>query len=250
MRYFLQLSYNGKQYCGWQRQPNGISIQEVIEENLSKLLGAFSPITGCGRTDAGVHAQEYFAHFDTESDIPDNFIYRINRMLPNNIAIQHLFSVSSKVHARFDATNRTYKYFIHYEKNPFLEDQSFLLLNKNLDITKMNHCIKQLIGEHDFSTFEKKGSDNKTSVCQLKDAYWEETPNGFVFTITANRFLRNMVRSITAALLMVGLNKLSEEVLLQAVLNKKPLAIKLAVPAKGLFLWKIEYDSVLITEYL
>lgn len=242
MRYFLELSYNGKNYAGWQRQNNAISVQEVLEENLSKILNNKIEIVGCGRTDAGVHAKQYFAHVDIEKAHPENFLYRINNMLPEDIAIQKIFDVKPDFHARFDAINRTYKYFIHFEKNPFLEDYSFLLLNKTLDISAMNHCLSLILGEHDFSCFEKKGSDNKTSVCVLKDAFFEQNENGLVFTITANRFLRNMVRRITAAMLMLGLNQLSAEEIILAVLEKKELQVKMAVPAKGLFLWKIEYD--------
>ncbi|MFN8282304.1 MAG: tRNA pseudouridine(38-40) synthase TruA [Chitinophagales bacterium] len=242
MRYFLELSYNGKNYCGWQRQDNSVSVQEVLEENLSKILNTKTEILGCGRTDAGVHAKQYFAHVDIENNLPENFLYRINNMLPNDIAIQQIFDVKPELHARFDAINRTYKYFIHYKKDPFIEEQSFLLLNKKLDLEKMNHCLQKLFGEHDFSCFEKKGSDNKTSVCKLENAFFEETENGLVFTITANRFLRNMVRRITAAFLMLGMNQLTEEEITQAVFEKKELQVKLAVPAKGLFLWKIEYE--------
>ena len=242
MRYFLELSYNGKNYAGWQRQNNAISVQEVLEDNLSKILNNKIEIVGCGRTDAGVHAKQYFAHVDIEKALPENFLYRINNMLPEDIAIQKIFNVKPDFHARFDAINRTYKYFIHFEKNPFLEDYSFLLLNKTLDISAMNHCLSLILGEHDFSCFEKKGSDNKTSVCVLKDAFFEQNENGLVFTITANRFLRNMVRRITAAMLMLGLNQLSAEEIILAVLEKKELQVKMAVPAKGLFLWKIEYD--------
>lgn len=242
MRYFLELSYNGKNYAGWQRQNNAISVQEVLEDNLSKILNNKIEIVGCGRTDAGVHAKQYFAHVDIEKALPENFLYRINNMLPEDIAIQKIFDVKPDFHARFDAINRTYKYFIHFEKNPFLEDYSFLLLNKTLDISAMNHCLSMILGEHDFSCFEKKGSDNKTSDCVLKDAFFEQNENGLVFTITANRFLRNMVRRITAAMLMLGLNQLSAEEIILAVLEKKDLQVKMAVPAKGLFLWKIEYD--------
>jgi tRNA pseudouridine38-40 synthase len=241
MRYFLQLSYHGKNYSGWQRQENAVSVQQILEENLSKIYASPIEIVGCGRTDAGVHAQDYFAHFDTEKNIPDSFLYRINSMLPDDIAIHDFFQVKPDLHARFDAKSRTYKYFIHFKKNPFLEEQSYLF-NQQPDIEKMNHCIQQLFGEHDFSTFEKKGSDNKTSVCTLENAYWEQTETGLAFTIKANRFLRNMVRRITAALLLVGVGKMNEQDIVNAVLNKESLEVKLAVPAKGLFLWKIEYE--------
>lgn len=241
MRYFLQLSYHGKNYCGWQLQNNAISVQEILEENLSKIFNEKIEIVGCGRTDTGVHAKQYYAHFDSEKQLPENFLYRINNMLPDDVAIDEIFEVKNNLHARFDAINRTYKYFIHFNKNPFIEDQSFLM-HQQPNIEKMNHCIQQLFGEHDFSTFEKKGSDNKTSVCKLENAFWQATENGLVFTITANRFLRNMVRRITAALLMVGLDKMNEQELIHAVLNKELLNVKMAVPAKGLFLWQIEYN--------
>ena len=242
MRYLLQLSYHGKNYSGWQRQENAVSVQEVLEENLSKIFVEQIEIVGCGRTDAGVHANDYFAHFDTEKNPVENFLYRINNMLSGDIAIKDFFEVKSDTHARFDAVNRTYKYFIHFEKNPFLDETSFLIHERRPDIEKMNRCIRQLIGEYDFSSFEKKGSDNKTSVCKLENAVWSETETGLVFTITANRFLRNMVRRITAALLMVGLDKMNEQELIHAVLKKESLEVKLAVPAKGLFLWKIQYE--------
>ncbi len=242
MRYFLQLSYHGKAYSGWQRQDNAISIQQVLEENLSKIFSETIEITGCGRTDTGVHAHQYYAHLNTEKSMPDNFLYRINNMLPDSISIHRIFEVGEHMHARFNALQRTYKYFVHFEKNPFIEDQSYLMYNWKPDIEKMNHCIQQLLGEHDFSTFEKKGSDNKTSVCRLDAAEWVATENGLVFTVTSDRFLRNMVRRMTATLLLVGIDKLNEQQVVQAVLNKEMLEVKLAVPAKGLFLWDIRYD--------
>lgn len=241
MRYFLQLSYNGRNYSGWQRQENAISIQEVLEDNLSKIWRENIEMTGCGRTDSGVHAQQYFAHFDAEKDIPENLLYRINHILPADIAIINLFKTKEELHARFDAQLRTYKYFIHYKKNPFLEETSFLIYEWKPDIEKMNHCAKQLLGKHDFSAFEKKGSDNKTSVCEIHNATWQKTKHGLVFTISADRFLRNMVRRLTSALLLVGTNRMDEQEFINAVLHKRTLDVKLAVPAKGLFLWEIKY---------
>jgi tRNA pseudouridine38-40 synthase len=242
MRYFIELSYNGRNYSGWQRQDNALSVQQTLEEILSTLWNASIEITGCGRTDAGVHARQYFAHFDSQASIPENFLYRVNRMLPDDISIKRIFEVGKDFHARFDAVSRTYKYFIHFEKNPFLEDKSLLVHEWRPDIQRMNACMQQLHGTHDFSSFEKKGSDNKTSVCTIFHAAWETDNNGLVFTITADRFLRNMVRRITAALLMVGIGRMHEQVLLHAVLHAKPLEVKLAVPAKGLFLWEVAYN--------
>ena len=244
MRYFLELSYNGKNYAGWQRQNNAISVQEVLEVNLSKILNNKIEIVGCGRTDAGVHAKQYFAHVDIEKALPENFLYRINNMLPEDIAIQKIFDVKPDFHARFDAINRTYKYFIHFEKNPFLEDYSFLLLNKTLDISAMTHCLSLILGEHDFSCFEKKGSDNKTSVCVLKDAFFEQNENGLVFTITANRFLRNMVRRIVACLLEIGLGRMNQQIMINAMENKAYFEVGLTAPANGLHLWEIKYPYI------
>ncbi len=242
MRYFLQLSYHGKKYAGWQRQADALSVQEILEDNLSKLFNEKIEVVGCGRTDAGVHAKQYVAHIDVLNPIPDNFLYRINRMLPDDVAVYKIWEVKPDLHARFDAVKRTYKYFIHFSKNPFLEDQRFLLSDKQIDIPKMNHCLQQLQGEHDFSCFEKKGSDNKTSDCILYEAYFERTESELIFTITANRFLRNMVRRMTAAFLMLGLNQLTEQEIIKAVKEKSVLPVKMAVPAKGLFLWTVEYD--------
>ncbi len=244
MRYFLELSYHGKNYSGWQRQENATSVQEVIELHLSILLNQVVELVGCGRTDTGVHAKQYFAHLDLDQTLPENFLYRINRMLPEDIAIHGIKEVYPGLHARFDARSRTYKYFIHFAKNPFLEDNSFLLYQSNPDIEKMNNCISQLFGTFDFSCFEKKGSDNKTSVCTLQSASWERSDNGLVFTVTADRFLRNMVRRMTAALIMVGEGRLSEQEVIKAVKDVYPLEVKIAVPARGLFLWEVKYDYI------
>ncbi|HNF49376.1 MAG TPA: tRNA pseudouridine(38-40) synthase TruA [Chitinophagales bacterium] len=245
MRYFLKLAYHGKNYCGWQRQENAIAVQQVLEEKLQLVIGYPADITGCGRTDAGVHAHQYFAHFDVRDAISDTelFIYKFNALLPDSIAIYACFPVVDDLHARFSASSRSYKYFMHYGKNPFRDDFSFSLQNKRPDIQLMNQCCRHLLGEYDFSTFEKKGSDNKTSVCNLTDAHFTETEDGIVFTITANRFLRNMVRRITGAMLMVGLNQLKSEELITLVRNQQTLNVKIAVPAKGLFLWEIIYPN-------
>ena len=245
MRYFLKLAYHGKNYCGWQRQENAISVQQVLEEKLQLIIGCPTDITGCGRTDAGVHAHQYFAHFDVRDVIADTelFIYKLNALLPESIAVYACFPVADDMHARFSAISRSYKYFMHYGKNPFRDDFSFSLQNKRPNIHLMNQCCHALTGEYDFSTYEKKGSDNKTSVCNLMDAGFTLTEDGIVFSITANRFLRNMVRRITGALLMVGLNQLHHDELITIVKNQQALNVKIAVPAKGLFLWEITYPE-------
>jgi tRNA pseudouridine38-40 synthase len=168
-------------------------------------------------------------------------VYKLNALVGNAIAIHDIFSVEADKHARFSALKRTYKYFTHFEKDPFKEAYSFHLYERNPDIDIMNRIAEKLLGEHDFSAFEKKGSDNKNSLCCVYEAYWETTENGMVFTITANRFLRNMVRAITGTILSVALNKMPEDDVLNNFERKEQLNVKLPVPAKGLFLWNIEF---------
>jgi tRNA pseudouridine38-40 synthase len=242
MRYFIRLSYDGTPFVGWQRQPNGISVQELLEENLGKLLREPIQVVGCGRTDTGVHARQYFAHFDWDKELPENIEYKLNALVGNALAIHKVYTVAAGQHARFSALKRTYKYFVHFDKDPFIEAYSFHLHEWKPDLDKMNHLAGKLVGEHDFSAFEKKGSDNKNSFCLVQEAYWEPVINGMVFTITANRFLRNMVRSVTGSLLSVALNKMTEEHVMEHFERKAQLNVKVAVPAKGLFLWNIEYE--------
>ena len=240
MRYFIELAYDGSAFSGWQIQENSISVQQVIEEALSKILREKIDLVGCGRTDAGVHAHQYFAHFDFDNPIPDNFLYRINSLLGKSIAIKNISKVEPEKHARFSATKRTYQYFLHFSKNPFLEDYSFYLPTyPNLEA--MNIALQLLVGSHDFSTFEKKGSDNTNSICTVFDVQFIEQQEKLIFRITANRFLRNMVRAITASLLMVGYGQISLQEFEATFKNKEKMHLKLVVPAKGLFLWKIKY---------
>lgn len=241
-RYFLELSYNGTAYHGWQIQRNQLSVQEKIELCLALVLKEKISLTGCGRTDTGVHAKQYFAHFESPKTITFDLTHKLNTMLPGDIAIRRHFPVSEKFHARFDATERTYKYFIHFRKDPFLQDRSFFLKQIRPDFHLMNETAKMLVGEHDFSTFEKKGSDNETSLCRVTAAKWEKVnENEWVFTITANRFLRNMVRSITGALLSVGTGRILPDELKQLFSAGELIKNNIAVPAAGLFLWHISY---------
>jgi len=240
MRYFIELAYDGTLFSGWQIQNNSVSVQQTIEENLSKILRQNIEIVGCGRTDAGVHAAQYFAHFDYDNLLPENFLFRINAMLGKAIAIKNIKTVEDKMHARFSAKKRTYQYFLNFEKNPFLEQYSFLLHQKP-DRQKMEQAMHLLIGTYDFTTFEKKGSDNQNSVCTVYDVLFLEKDAQLIFRITANRFLRNMVRAIMAGILMVGLEQISFEEFEKTFKNKEKLHLKLIVPAKGLFLWEIEY---------
>lgn len=244
MRYFIRLSYNGSQFCGWQKQPGTPTVQQALEAAFSAILGQTIQVVGCGRTDTGVHAYEYFAHFDVNEPFDiDLLVYRANAYLEDGVAIQEIFEVNENAHARFDAIARTYKYFIHTAKNPFLGDRSFYLRgNKVADIEKMNLLGKMLCEKKDFSAFEKKGSDNKHSLCHVTEAYWEETPQGFVFTITANRFLRNMVRAIVGTSLMIGTEKISLKEVEEYIDNKIQVPLTITAPAQGLFLWNIKYS--------
>lgn len=243
-RYFIELSYNGSAYHGWQFQPREISVQQTLQEAMSLIFKEKISLIGCGRTDSGVHANQYFAHFNTVKILETDDSYKINALLPNDIAIKRYW-VEDKLHARFDAIDRTYKYFVHFRKNPFLVDNSYFLRQFRPDFKLMNETAQFLIGDHDFSTFEKRGSDNETSNCILTKAVWEQIDEErWVFTITSNRFLRNMVRSITGALISVGIGKRSQEELLNTFNNKTLIKDNLAVPAKGLFLWSIRYPFV------
>ena len=243
MRYFLRLSYKGSRYCGWQKQPGTPTVQQALEEALLAILGQSTQIVGCGRTDTGVHAHGYFAHFDVMEEVDTTLlVYRANAYLDEEIAIQEIFAVKDDAHARFDAISRTYKYFIHTSKNPFLSDRSFYLRGpKSTDIDLMNEFGKMLCEKKDFSAFEKKGSDNKHSLCEVSAAFWEKTPQGFVFTITANRFLRNMVRAIVGTSLMVGTGRITLEEVEEYIDHKIQVPLTITAPAQGLFLWDIKY---------
>jgi tRNA pseudouridine38-40 synthase len=249
-RYFIQLSYKGSAYCGWQKQPNGVTIQEDLEKSMSLVLGKKIDIMGCGRTDSGVHAHEFFAHFDNETKLEtDNLIFRLNSILSSAIAIKNVFEVTENAHSRFDATTRTYRYFINYRKDPFALETSWYLYNTILDLGKMNEASQHLHEVVDFSAFEKIGSDNKTSICNVTFAKWFVTKNGIYFEIRADRFLRNMVRAIVGTLFEVGKGNINLEEF-KAVINSRSRAnAGSSVPAKGLFLWEITYPlSIRINE--
>jgi len=242
-RYFLELAYDGTDYFGWQRQPNDISVQQVIEEQLSKLHSNTSiKVMGCGRTDTGVHAHHFILHCDlpkVENSVL--FLNKLNKMLPSSIAVHNLIEVEEDKHARFDATSRTYRYFVNKEKNPFKADYSWNL-KRSLNLKKMNEASKVLLGEQDFTSLSKKNTDVKTNICTVTKAEWIVQEEGSIyFEITANRFLRNMVRATVGTLVDIGLNKLQKEDLIQILEQKDRRAASISAPAHGLFLWKVEY---------
>jgi tRNA pseudouridine38-40 synthase len=241
-RYFFELSYDGTNFFGWQRQPDQITVQEAIEEALSKLHSNTPvPIVGCGRTDTGVHAHYYVIHVDLPKikDI-DHIRFKLNRMLPESIAIHKIRPVSEELHARFSAKSRTYRYFIHQEKNPFRFNHSWYMPQK-LDVAAMNGAAASLIGTKDFTSLSKLHTDVKNNICTVSNACWSIEDDALYFEITANRFLRNMVRATVGTLVDVGLGKIQPEAI-QGILDAKDRgAASTSVPPQGLFLWKIEY---------
>jgi tRNA pseudouridine38-40 synthase len=247
-RYFVEISYHGKHYCGWQKQPNAVSVQQRVEECLFKLFGNKKMETvGCGRTDSGVHARQFYFHFDSNQPIFDaaQFLYKLNSVFPSDIGAHDLFEVPVSLHARFSATNRTYRYFIHFTKDPFLEDRStFLPFQPDFD--KMNHACDYLIGEKDFTSFSKLHTDVKTNNCLVKDARWHKVSEtqGY-FEISANRFLRNMVRAVVGTLLDVGREKMATVDIERILQEKNRNAASTSAPANGLFLWEVNYDRSL-----
>jgi tRNA pseudouridine38-40 synthase len=246
IRLFFELSYDGTDFFGWQKQPDQISVQETIELCLSKLFAKHKiDITGCGRTDTGVHASKYFFHVDLPEKYEFNQLrYKLNGMLPATVSIHRIFNVENDYHARFDAVLRTYHYFVHQDKNPFLDRYS-LYYKKELNVKKMNTAAELLIGEKDFSSFAKVNTDVKTHICNVTYATWENLDNGQIqFTISANRFLRNMVRAIVGTLLEVGLGNISIKEFEQIIEAKDRGEAGTSAPARGLFLADVVYDKL------
>ncbi len=243
-RYFLQLSYNGTNYHGWQVQPNAVSVQGVIENALSTILGESVSVVGAGRTDTGVHARFFMLHFDAENNHlhQGRLIYRLNRFLPDDIAIQQIFPVKPDAHARYSAVSRTYKYFISTLKDPFGTQTSYEFI-RLLDVEKMNEAAQILFEYNDFTSFARLHSDVKTNNCKILQAEWEQNGARLIFTIKADRFLRNMVRAIVGTLLEVGKGKLSPADFKKVIEKKDRSAAGTSAPAQGLFLVDVEYTG-------
>ncbi|MBT8245260.1 tRNA pseudouridine(38-40) synthase TruA [Winogradskyella sp.] len=248
MRYFIQLSYNGKAYHGWQIQPNAITVQETIQNALSKLLNTELAIIGAGRTDTGVHASQMFAHFDVEEHIDsDNLVYKLNSFLPKDIAIQSIFQVKDDAHARFNAVKRSYEYKVALKKDVFQSDYSYYIY-QNLDIDKMNKAAKILLEYNDFQCFSKSNTDVKTYNCKVENAHWEHEDDMLVFNISADRFLRNMVRAIVGTLINIGLGKINIEDMHRIIKSKDRGEAGFSVPAKGLYLTEVIYPDITYTQ--
>ncbi len=244
MRYFIHLSYRGSRFHGWQRQKNANSVQEEIEKALEIVLKKSVGLIGCGRTDTGVHAQSFYAHFDWDDLSDSQFVYTLNSILPKDIAIREVYKTSDTLHARFSAVSRSYRYYIHYQKNPFLTDRSYFFRQPvKPDVKLMNEFCQKLIHIQDFASFEKKGSDNTNSLCRVTNAYWAETEDGCMMNITANRFLRNMVRAIVGTSLMIGCEKENTEDIMQEVNKQTPIHLRMTAPACGLHLMSVEYPE-------
>lgn len=245
MRYFIHLAYHGTAYHGWQIQPNAASVQETLNKAFSVLLQSEMNLMGAGRTDTGVHAREMYAHFDTDTtfDIP-TLVHKLNSFLPKDIVIYDIIPVHDDAHTRFDATKRTYEYHIHQFKNPFLDELSWYF-HQTLDINLMNQAAQILQNYTNFECFSKVNTDVNTFDCTIFEAYWKRGENNqLVFTISANRFLRNMVRSIVGTLINVGLHKITLDDFTKIIESKSREKAGFSVPAHGLYLTKIEYDYI------
>ncbi len=251
-RYFAHIAYNGKPFHGWQEQENAITVQGEIQRALSLLLKQKIEIVGAGRTDTGVHARSYYFHFDwvraqdfeslqSSTLNPQPLLYKLNNFLSHEIVIYDIFPVKPDAHARFSALSRTYKYYINYQKNPFQQDFACYYYGK-LDLDLMNQAAQKLFDYTDFTCFSKLHSQTKTNNCKIMQAFWTEENGQYVFTIQADRFLRNMVRAIVGTLFQVGLHKISIEEFCQIIESKNRCNAGTSMPAHALFLEEVEYD--------
>ena len=243
-RYFIYLSYNGKNYCGWQIQHNGNTVQAELEKALAILMSEPTSISGAGRTDSGVHASLMVAHFDTQSPIVDvvDVCRRMNRILPLDISISSIREVNPNVHARFDARSRTYKYYVTDQKDVFRRELAYKF-HGELDFELMNVAANTLFDYTDFTSFSKLHTDVKSNNCEIKQAYWTLDDGLWVFTIQADRFLRNMVRAIVGTLLEVGRGRMSIDEFRGVIEAKDRCKAGFSVPAHALFLVDIEYSE-------
>lgn len=242
LRYCIEFSYNGKNYFGYQIQPNAVSVQEELEKALSTILREKIKTTGAGRTDTGVHAKKMFAHFDTEQ-IPDpQLSRRLNSFLPPDISVKKVFRVKDDFHARFDAIFRTYEYYIALEKDPFTEESAWQHWRKPLEVDAMNEACKILFEYEDFTSFAKLHTDNKTNLCKIYRAEWEQHGSRLKFTVSANRFLRNMVRAIVGTMVEVGSGKIKPEEVRKVIEARHRNSAGTSAPAHGLYLVDVGYE--------
>ncbi|MCH2232896.1 MAG: tRNA pseudouridine(38-40) synthase TruA [Crocinitomicaceae bacterium] len=244
-RYFLELAYDGTNFFGWQVQPNQRTVQAEIETALSKLYSNEKVgVTGCGRTDTGVHASQYFLHFDAiERYGVEDLKHKLNGMLPTDIAVYRVIPIEKEIHARFDADKRTYTYYISQEKNPFTIKNSWYK-RLNLDLNKMNEASKMCIGKKDFECFSKVHTEVNNFLCEVFECEWRFENNQYIFKVSANRFLRNMVRAMVGTFIEVGLGKINLEQFDKILKSKDRSEAGSSVPAQGLFLSEVKYDGL------
>ena len=247
MRYFIRFAYDGTHFHGSQRQPNGVTVQETLEQALAMIFREEIPLTFAGRTDAGVHAREMYAHMDIDEEAMrregERLVFRLNGILPDSIAIFDFYPVTDDAHARFSATRRTYEYHVIDHKDPFLLPYA-TRLRQPLDYAAMNEAAQLLIGKQDFASFCRTHTDVKTTICDLTQAQWTELENGHaVFTISADRFLRNMVRAVVGTLFQVGQGKMTKEQFAQVIAQHNRCSAGDSAPAQGLYLTHIQYPQ-------
>jgi tRNA pseudouridine38-40 synthase len=244
-RYFIFISYKGTSYHGWQIQPGSITVQQVLEEALSVVLNEKITTIGAGRTDTGVHATFFCAHFESIStDLLEiwNLVFRLNQYLPSDISVSSIKKVVPDANARYSAISRTYKYYISRNKDPFFDNSSWYIHGK-IDIAGMNRACEILFNHSDFTSFSKLHSGAKSNICKIYSAWWEESDNRLIFTIKADRFLRNMVRAIVGTMIDVGFRKIDIQGFEEIILSKDRCKAGKSAPAKGLFLVDIEYPE-------
>lgn len=244
-RYFIYISYRGTSYHGWQLQPNSVTVQKILDEALSRILNEQISTIGAGRTDTGVHAKFFCAHFDSNSsDLSSDkdLVFRLNRYLPDDISVTRIRKVLPDTNARYHAVSRTYKYYISKIKDPFLDRSSWFLYG-DINVKLMNRSAAILMKYSDFTSFSRMHSGSKTNICKIYSAGWEETNEQLIFTIKADRFLRNMVRSIVGTMLDIGFGKMDEEQFTEVIKAKDRCKAGKSAPAKGLFLVDIEYPE-------
>ena len=246
MRFFIELSYKGTNYHGWQEQPNANTVQAEINRALSTILNTNIEVIGAGRTDTGVHANQMFAHFDCDIDFDiQNLMFKLNSFLPSDIAIKDIFKVKEDANCRFDALSRTYQYHIIQKKDPFNKTAYFL--QNDLDIKAMNEACKYIIGKQDFTSFSKVNTQTFTNNCDVMFAQWEVVNTNLIFTIKADRFLRNMVRAIVGTLLDVGFGKIIAADVTKIIAAKDRSKSGVSVPAHALFLTEVKYPNKIRT---
>lgn len=244
MRYFINLAFKGTAYHGWQWQPNDLSVQQVLQDALQILLKQTISLFGAGRTDTGVHASQFFAHFDIEIPLnTDELTHKLNAFLPDTIVIYKIFQVNDSTHARFDAINRTYQYHIFLGRDPFLFETTWQIHQRQLNVEKMNEAAKYLLDYSDFKCFSKSRTDVKTYDCKITEAHWQQNGQELIFTISANRFLRNMVRAIVGTLVNIGTGKNEVEDMKSLIESRDRRNVGFSAYAKGLFLTKIDYPN-------